>query len=426
MTFAIGLKVLRRLCEEQKLAAWSKAKLNDSLFTVAELPAFHWVAAHVKAYHTLPQLDTLVQQFPDVKTLSTPEPTAYYVTLLENLNFLEKINRANLESQAVLKDDSAGYAKAMAILQKALKEIQAQKQRAQVLDVGADAAGMVLQQYHTQALGEPAALFGWPYMDSGSPLISGDLVSFVGRPATGKTYLSLWTAIKNWQNGTNVLFVSMEMMLLPVAQRIAAMYTHLPITQLKKAQFATPTLQKFGERIQLMENEKGKLYIMDGRLAAGAMEIYDLADQLGCTVIIIDGAYLVKHPDKRLNKFARVDANVELFKQNTMDMDNTTTIASWQFSREQSKKSKKSGKQETDLEDIGLSDTIGQVSSVVLAFTQEEGIETLTRRRIRLMKGREGEVGQFSISWLFNTMDFDQVDPPLSGEAESVEEYQYI
>ena len=52
---------------------------------------------------------------------------------------------------------------------------------------------------------------------------------------------------------------------------------------------------------------------------------------------------------------------------------------------------------------------IGQVSSIVLGLFQEEGVETMVRRKIRVLKGRNGEVGAFDINWNFTNMDFTQV-----------------
>lgn len=427
MSFAIGLKVLRRICEEQKPLVWTKSKLNLSLFNANERNAFLWVQDHFHKHHKLPQVETLVTMFPEINEVSTPEPTSYYVTLLENLYYFQKLNQANLESHGIMKEDHDAYDKAGAVLRKALNEIEEQKQRTHLLDVGLEAGHLVTQHYHTQHLQDTSAIFGWHYMDvqcgGGLP---GDLISFVGRPASGKTYLSLWTALKNWRSGRNVLFVSMEMKLLPIAQRIAALYTGLPITQLKNSAFSSATAQKFHDKIQGLMHEKAKFFVMDGNLAASVEDIYTLADQLECTVIVIDGAYLVKHPNKSLNKFARVDANCELMKQHTTDLDNCTTFASWQFNREMAKKSKKTGKQETDLEDIGLSDSIGQLSSIVLGLTQEESVETLFRRNITVMKGREGALGRFSINWEFVGMNFDQCDPSIEGVYAVPEEYQWI
>lgn len=426
MAFGIGLKVLRRLCEEQKPLVWQKSKLSAPLFKAHEQPAFEWVEKHLKQFHALPKLETLFANFPEIKEVETPEPPAYYVQMLENAYFHQRINQANIDSQLVLKNDQDAHEKAMEILRGALNDITQQKYRLRILDVGKDAPAMVLTAYHQAVLTDSVGLFGWDYMDvqSGGTM-PGDVISFVGRPAAGKSWLMLWIALTNWQKAKrNVLFVSMEMSLLAISQRLTAMYTHSNISQLKMSGYSKSTYDKFVVGLKGMTQEDGKFYVVDGNLAATAEDIFVLADQLGCEDICIDGAYLVRHTNARLDRFTRVAENVELFKRYTGDLGKTT-FASWQLSREAEKKNKTGQKQEASLADIGYSDAIGQISSIVLGMFQEEGVETMMQRQIRVMKGRNGEVGQFSIGWDFTGMNFHQVDPVVGGAVAS-QELQWI
>ena len=139
-----------------------------------------------------------------------------------------------------------------------------------------------------------------------------------------------------------------------------------------------------------------------------------MAVQLKCDQVYIDGAYLLKHPNKKLDRYTKVAENVELIKQRTSDLE-IPTVASYQFARTAKKQNKSSFKgatavqDEAGLEDIAFSDAIGQISSIVLGLFQEESVETLEKRKIRVMKGRNGEVGSFDIHWDFNSLNFDQV-----------------
>ena len=137
-----------------------------------------------------------------------------------------------------------------------------------------------------------------------------------------------------------------------------------------------------------------------------------------CDAIFLDGAYLMRHRNQRLDRFTKVAENVELMKQLSTDLE-IPTFASWQFNRQAAKKGKGLQKNEkAGLEDIGYSDAIPQVSSIVMGLHQEEGIETMNQRIIDVMKGRNGEIGQFKISWDFQTMNFDEI----SEESEKLKE----
>lgn len=416
MAYAVGNRVIRRLCADQNPLAWQKAKLSPSLFLSYEVPIFEWVRDHLQMHHALPQLETLQSQFPDIAALDTPEPASYYVEMLENQYCYNRINQANLASQQILKDDQNAHVQALEALKGATRDITEQKYRIRILDVAKEAPGMVLTAYHHTQQIESLVEFGWPYMDSQSGgVMPGDVISFVGRPAAGKTWKMLWTAIRNWRKTQNVLFASMEMNTLPIAQRISSLYTHQNIQQLKTSGFSDLTLKKFYAGLKMMTLEQAKFYVIDGNLAASAEDIFMLADMLECKLVFIDGAYLLRHRNLRLDRYTRAAENVELIKRFCGDLG-MSTFCSWQFNRIASQKQKKGHGEHGELEDIGYTDAIGQISSIALGLFQEDSVETMKSRKVRVLKGRNGEVGQFSIAWDFVAMSFMQVDPPLDAD----------
>jgi replicative DNA helicase len=426
MAFALGASVLKKMCLDQDPLAWQRAKLTPVLFKPHELPMFVWMQNHLKMHHALPHVETFAEVFPEIDHIPTPETLSYYVTLLENQYCYERINKANLESQAVLKADENAHELALEVLRSATKDITEQRYRHRILDVSVDATSLVLLAYHqVQYVGEKVA-FGWPYLDHQTGgVLPGEVVSLIGRPAAGKSWLSLWTALVNWKQKQNVLFASMEMTTLPIAQRITALYTGQNIQQLKVSGYSDSTLKKFYAGLKVMQQEHAKFYVIDGNLAASAEDIFLLADLLACKVVFIDGAYLLRHRNPRLDRFMRAAENVELIKRFCTDL-NMVAFCSWQFNRQATAKQKK-GDLQAGLEDIGYSDAIGQISSIALGLFQEDNIETLKERKIRIIKGRGGETGQFSIHWDFAEMSFAQCDPPVDVEDTSkTDELQWI
>lgn len=417
MAYAIGVKAIKRLCVEQSPITWQKAKLSPILFKPYEQPLFAWVQTHVKQFHVLPQVETLQAMFPDTVPVETPEPSSYYLKALEQQFFYDTLNKTNLASQDLLKEDQDASDAAMEILRTGVRTITEQKYRARILDVGMDAAALVLKAYHNTALLEYVAAFGWPYLDEQSGgVMPGDVISFVGRPAVGKTWLTLWSALHNWTvRKLNVLYVSMEMMTLPIAQRITALYSKQNIAQLKMAGYSNQTFDKFMKGLKAMKKEEAKMYVVDGNLATSAEDLFALAEMLECRVVFIDGAYLLRHRNVRLDRFTRAAENVELIKRHCTDLE-IMTFCSWQFNREASKKQKKGGVEHGDLEDIGYTDAIGQISSIALSLFQEDSVETIKERKIQVMKGRNGEVGQFTIAWDFISMSFQQIYPVVGIE----------
>lgn len=421
-TYNIGFKVIKKLIETGDSITWYKSKLNVELFRGLEIDVFNWTEAHLLKYFDLPTMPTLLSQHPDTAEVECPEPTAYYIDLLEKRYFYNLINTANVESQAALKEDKDNWEKAQSLLEVALSKINEQKYSRKILNMGKEGKQLLLSDYHNKGASDDAVLFGWPYLDNmNSGLQPGDVVSFVGRPAMGKSWLSLFTGLVNWHAGHNILFVSMEMSTLAVAQRLGAMFTEVPIKQMKMGNLPSMSMfadgkggivkvnnkyKQFTDGLSKLETMPGEFQIVDGNLAANVDDIYLLANRLKSSLVIIDGGYLVRSSNPRLDRFARVAENVETMKRYSGDLG-IPTISSWQFNRTASNKGKGSLKgQKAGLEDIGYSDAIGQVSSIVIGLFQEEGIETINRRRLDVLKGRNGEVGQFSINWLFDNMNF--------------------
>ncbi len=419
MAINLGLRVIRRLCEQQETYEWYKSKLSPLLFKPNEQPVFKWVDDFVRTHHALPQIDTLVKYFPAVADVPATEVASYYVDLLENDYCFSKIVQCGQDSANLLKENNAAWKPAAEILRRTLNDISRQQYREKIMDFGAEANSLLTKTYYGLEKVPNISGFGWPYMDEMGGAMPGDVVSFIGRPQMGKSWLTLYTALHNWQvRKHSVLFVSMEMSHLPIAQRAATMIAHTNLTQLKHGHhsdkgYSTQTEKLFFSSMETITSpiEEGgaRLYIVDGNLAADMEDIFSLADQLGCQTVIIDGAYLCRHKNGRLDRFTRAAENCESMKRYSNDLM-VASFASWQFNRQAAdKQKKKGGTAEIGLEDIGYSDAIPQISSIVLGLFQEDGVETMTKKNIRVMKGRGGEVGEFDIGWDFNTMNFDQI-----------------
>jgi replicative DNA helicase len=417
MAVNLGLRVIRRLCEQQNSYDWYQAKLGPSLFNPNEVPVFSWVEDHVRKHHALPHIETLAKKFPEVLDVDVPEPASYYVETLENQFFYRQIVNAGVESSKILKENINAWKPAADVLRQTLSKIALQEYRAKVMDFGAEASDLLLNTYHKKFDVVNISQFGWPYMDAMGGAMPGDVVSFIGRPQAGKSWMTLYTALHNWLTVKhNVLFVSMEMSHLPIAQRAAAMIAGTNLTQLKAGTYANfgpnSTYKQFVDSLAHVTSpvDAGgpRFYIVNGNLAADVEDIFMLADQLGCVTILIDGAYLCRNKNARLDRFTRAAENCEAMKRFCEEAQ-VACFSSWQFNRVATQKAKGKNGEQAGLEDIGYSDAIGQISSIVLGLFQDDGVETMNKKKIKVLKGRGGEVGEFDINWDFNDMNFDEV-----------------
>jgi replicative DNA helicase len=199
------------------------------------------------------------------------------------------------------------------------------------------------------------------------------------------------------------MFVSMEMPILQIEQRLAAMHTHLNMTNVKHGKLGTLGLSKLHDGLTEIKSYGAPFYIVDGNLTATVADVEALARQLKPAAIFIDGGYLLQHPTER-DRFKRVAENCSLIKGGLCNL--APTIVSWQFAKP-AKGKKKSD--EVSMDDIGYSDAIAQISSIALGIFEDETIESVKARKIQVLKGRNGETGQFRTRWEFTHMRFEEI-----------------
>jgi replicative DNA helicase len=384
------------------------------LFTGTEVEVWKFVHEFVKKYGSFPTPET-IQAHTSIELPTVSEPPAYYRDLMETRYVEMSLKTAMKTASEALQPGAAGASAALGGMTETILKLLRTQNGASIADLR-DALDLLMPAYKQQSTGAggEALMLGWPYLDEMTGgLRKGDLVSFIGRPALGKTWQMLFGALYGWLTaeanpehpGVSRMFVSMEMNVLPVEQRLASMVFATPFDKIKKAQLSTAfpdNLTKFTKNLKTLKGFKKPFWIVDGNLTSTVDDILILVRQLKPDAIFIDGAYLLQHP-KAQDRYKRVAENVDLLKRDIAA--EAPCVCSWQFNRDATKKK---GGDEAGLEDIGYTDAIPQHSALVLGLFESDSVETLKHRRIKVLKGRSGETGQFMVKFDFDHMDFSQ------------------
>lgn len=395
------------------------------LFKNAEMEYYAPYHQHVSKHATVPSLETL-------KTLwgETPpevlEPHTYYLEYLTERHYKHKLSKAVDDANTLVQENQSEKATVQLIAQLVPELVRGQGTK--MMDFK-DAYGTVITNYYQQfKLGDEYGIrLGYPIVDEYGGLVAGDILSIAGRPASGKSFLVLRSAHKVWKEQHKApAFWSLEMNNLISGQRLVALDAGVPLSNLKlqKGQgLTTPQLLKLKEGKEIAENSDVPFYLMDANLSSTVEDMYNFCRHTKPAVLFIDGAYMLKHPNPRLGRFERVAENIELIKQMIAGELGIPVVCSWQLSRDAVKKSQggKGKGGQVGLEDIGYSDAIGQISSIVLGLLEDETVETMNQKSVSIMKGRNGEVGSFKINWRFNPlMNFDMVEKETEGAMQFV------
>jgi replicative DNA helicase len=403
----IGARLLIALVALGDIILYRKLALKADYFFGAEIKLFNFVNDHVANYSQLPNLATLADYFKGLP--AAPEPVKFYADLVEQRFAHKTLNTALVASTEHMKVMDTFTTENLML--EALIEVRSLRARTSLEEFKEESPDNYMALYHKKLMEDvPEVLVGWDALDKYGGLQAGDVMSIIGRPALGKTFSLLYIA----EHGTfvqnlRVLFVSLEMPLTEIRERLIAMYSHFPMDHIQNYELSTAQLKKLPAVLMSAKKGEGKLWVLDGNFASTVEDVFALVYQLNPHVLMIDGAYLMRHPDPRMDRYRRAEVNMEMIKRRASEFG-IPVLQTYQFNRQAVKKQQKSkGTEFGGLEDIAFSDSIGQISSVVLGLFEDESVETLKARRIHVLKGRKGQAGTFKINWNFWSMDFTQI-----------------
>lgn len=415
MAVLSGKRLLTSLLVDDKgTAKYLAMGLHPQLFAGPELELFEEIDWHVQKYGTLPKPSTIELEIPD--ELESP---AYYLDDVRKRFKHRTLVKSLKDVQELLTDKKPDHAQER--LRTCLVELMQSGHGNEVVDYAKDGAELLDQEYIalTKSHLLPGIMTGYPTLDNLlNGLRGGDVMSIVGRPGQGKTYQLLRMAHHAWDTQSKrILFVSMEMKPLSLIQRITAMHEKMSITLLRKGEIMKAKHAHILETMHELETSRDKFWIVDGNLTSEIEDIVLMAHQMQPDALFVDGAYLLKTKDRRMARWERISTTIETIKSDVSTAMGIPCVLSYQFN--------KKGKDEKELENIGGSDAIGQISSCVLALYEKEqhSVENIVRKKVDILKGRNGEEGEFYIRWLFDTppfMDFSEITPEDTSEKEFV------
>lgn len=409
-----GRKLLSSLVYGQGLKTYIDMGLEPSMFRAGEMSLYSFMSEHIAKHGKIPSQST-IEQVSDLEDalVEAPEPPAFYLAAVE-ARYMDTRLRATIQEASaflVTKDPQS----ALDALLKATSEMFQKKNKKSMFDFRG-AEEIIFNAYLAQKTGIAAIPYGWPTLDEMSGgMRDGDLVTFVGRPSAGKTFQLLYTARNAWKTGSVPLFISMEMNPTVITQRLAAMQTHKKLRDLMKAELTTPAFKSMMSDLHDLKAGPLPFHVVDSNAVSTVEDVEMLCHLLKPSIVFVDGAYLLDHADKRLNRWDKQAESARLLKKRIATGVGVPCVASYQLSKKSAKDSKgqPKGSEATGMEDVHGSDEMAQLSTVMVGlFDNEKDIEAKVQRTLKILKGRNGESGEFTINWDFSAkMDFSEKVP---------------
>jgi len=387
----------------------------EHLFRNTEPEMWAVFESHLHDYGVFPSRQLMKEKTgEDLPT--APEPPRFYLDQMVDRHLELSMRAAVEEAGTHLVGAGKSPRKAYEHLLRSMVELELERSQGSVHDFR-HAYDVVWPAYKAKAIGSTVSIpFGWKSFDEASSgMQPGDVVSIVGRPWSGKTWTLAYVVDQAHRSGRSVLLVTMEMSLLAMEQRMLALRSGIAIERIRQQgghALTDVNLKQLQQASKQLAGMKNPLTVVDGqRRAPTVKEIAALARHQRPDLIAVDAAYLLKHPNARLSRWDRVAENTDELKELASSLG-VPVLATWQLSREAVKKVR-SGKG-VGLEDIGYSDAIGQISSIVMAFLDEDTPENLRVKRVEVPKDRDGSRTEFRINFDLQRMDLSEyVEPKL-------------
>lgn len=421
-----GLKLIASVLEHNSMPTFRQLQ-RDWLVDEVEWSVYDFVSNHFRRYSEFPTIET-VEEETGVSLPEVPEHIESYLDAVYSRKIFNDVRDGfpQLRS-AMTSEDARQIAAAVRRIHIACVPLDRDRDS---LSSMAELAEQVSASYrhHHASPGHSGIFSGWPYIDNQTGGAQpGDLIVWVARSGVGKTWSIIHQAKQAIEDEKSVLFVSMEMTLVQIMSRFAAYYAGLNPDMVRKG-----TLCRFGENrlhraLDTLRSHR-RVHFYAGNFKKTTEDVDTLVQELNPDIVFVDGLYLMRPAQVpgRVGRYESTAYVVDELKRMAL-MRNVPVVATTQFGRGAGK-----GGKDGSLETIGYTDAISTHSTVVVALKMgqkvvvdvpelhwEEGdveptivTKRATRypyRHVEIMKGREGETGEFGINFTFAPIDFSQV-----------------
>jgi len=399
-----------RLFIQSAIAEQQPAVLRRALpeyFLEEEMPLFEYVLAHHNRFGVMPGEGQLRENGFRLSPFESDQPIAYHLQRLQHRFIFNVVNDGlpeitnGMQAQdmdAVIDTFRHVLARAgNALQQNAATELSDEVQH--VIDD---------YEYARRNPGLRGITLGLPTLDmltlGAQP---GDLIVTAGRPSLGKTNLLINSAYGAWLLHHRLLVISMEMQKLQITRRWVGRHTGLNPNLIRAGHLSQWGDQLLREGAQQITDAAGRVFLETGDYTRQVGGVEEMIEQFQPEAVYIDAAYLLSPEGVKKGYISRWESISEVvgqLKQLAMKYGIPIFITV-QFNRNQKTNSTKN----PDLGDIAGTDAIPQDASIVLGIQKAPAPYGDVRRLIHMMKSREGEVATVVINYLFEPVDFTEI-----------------
>jgi replicative DNA helicase len=250
------------------------------------------------AHKETPSAQLIINRFGDVELPETTAPTKYYVEQLRSEYLDSRVNRILIKAS-----ENMGVASTEEVITKAITSLSSlEKYTGGVHDVDlGDYEGAIehyrkVQTAQKDGSTQAGVKSGILAMDSALPngITNGSNVLLFGYSGHTKSWAAALLAIRAWMQGRKVLYVSLEM---PVAEMRDRLYTiigdgRFDLTDLGRGDIEEDELRRWAAK-EFMNSPDFKIVAIDGTKPVTPNFVRSKIDQYGSNFVVLDYAQLM-------------------------------------------------------------------------------------------------------------------------------------
>jgi replicative DNA helicase len=407
---SVGFGLLKQiLSEEIYPSQFVELSISGDKFIGNERIVFDFMLNHFGLYNEYPQQITIQRELDqDSCFAGFPDESVEYWTneVIQRWKFQQTRTLISRLENLIENENTDTLSEVINTTQHTLQECG---NIGRIKDISEVQREVLVNHNRVQQLDVPLGVpFGLPFLDgvSGGTQV-GDVVIVAGKPAVGKSQLTVKFGRAGYEAGYNILAICTEMPEKQVARRDLAMLSNINPNELKMGR-----LSEFAKTriVGLVDAEdtahQDNFYkLLPGGIYGKVEDIQLAVKELKPDLVIIDGASIIRMDSFKGSRWEKNIEVLEALKHLAMKQE-TRLILTYHFG--------KGG--EGSMDGIYGGQAMSQFASVIISFELEREEDRnnpspIQYRILNLIKGRDGESGKLRVLFDMNrsTLEQDEV-----------------
>lgn len=402
--------IISKLLEAGEFSILKDKQIKAYFFSKENRKVFKYLDDFYMKNGKVPTLRVFKSKFPDFeletygsKSVGTEEPLTYWCDELR-LKITHNTVCDSMEEVYKLLDDFKTE-DALSKIKQTILKVENQYTETSAINITKDADERK-ERYKKRK--ENQGMIGIPMgIDKLDLILKGmqpkQLITLIANTGVGKTWLWVLIACYCLLNNYRVLFFTTEMSEEQIEDRIEAMLMGMMYESFNYNKFKSGSLSP-DEEAQYFEflDRKESFEPLIIETATGVSSVNAKMQQHKPDVVFIDGVYLMEDEQGGDQDWLRVAHITRDLKKLAKSTGTPICINS----QADSATSKKTG---PELENIGFSKAIGHDSDVVMSLFRDEEMIEDKEMKVKVLKQREGTLGNVLLNWDFSTMNFSSI-----------------